>query len=65
MAGIQEMYDAGLIDTDTDQAWGDIHSGDPTASPTATRRCSTASNTTSSVRRTTTCATTMDRWARR
>ncbi|MEJ7629988.1 MAG: hypothetical protein WKF54_10395 [Nocardioidaceae bacterium] len=29
MAGIQEMYDAGLIDSATYQAWGDIDSGDP------------------------------------
>ncbi len=29
MTGIKEMYDAGLIDTDTYQAWGDIDSGDP------------------------------------
>ena len=29
MAGIKEMYDAGLIDTNTYKAWTDIHSGDP------------------------------------
>ncbi len=29
MAGIEEMYDAGLIDSATYQAWGDIDSGDP------------------------------------
>jgi hypothetical protein len=29
MAGIKEMYDAGLIDTNTYNAWTDIHSGDP------------------------------------
>ncbi len=64
MASIKEMYDAGLIDDKTYQAWGDIDGGDAGRVAAGNEQLLYREQHDVTVRPTTTCATIMAPWAR-